>query len=87
MLPGFKIIPRVSEGVISPACNGISATREVQTPVWVICETWQQGGLSQGAKWSQLCCEQQQRLDKGSIKLTPNCLWGDIWLGGRKCEG
>lgn len=73
MLPGFKIIPCVSQGVISPTCNEISATKEVQTPVWVICETWQLGGFSWEAKWSQLCCEQQQRLDKCSIKLIPTC--------------
>ena len=41
----FKIIPHVSGGVVFPSCNGISATREVQTPVWVICETWQRVGF------------------------------------------
>lgn len=54
MLPRFRVIPRVSERVIFPACYGISATGEVQTPLWVTCETWQQGEFSQGAKLSQL---------------------------------
>lgn len=83
ILPAYEIPAYISQGVI-PSGSWTFCDERVQTPVQVIGRPGIRMGFPQKIQWLHLCCEQRQRLDKGSsTELIDACSPGThVWEEG-----